>query len=205
MPVGGRPFHLQAVTDQDALLDQVRTDADLDAFPYGLMLWPAAVALAEAVWERGDALAGKRVLELGCGIGLAGLVAAARGARVVQTDYQEEALDLAARAARANGLPQIERRRGDWRDWPDDLTGFDLVIASDILYERSLHPALTALLPRLPAPDAPLWIADPLRPQAFDLLDDWERRGLWRLDLHSRTVAWDDGPREILIASLEAP
>lgn len=202
MAVGPQTFRLEAVADQDALLAGVRTDADLEAFPYGLMLWPSAIALAEAVWEAGDTLRGTRVLELGCGIGLAGLAAAARGARVTQTDYQPQALELAARAAALNGIDGVARRTGDWRDWPDTLTGFDRVIASDILYERGLHDALTVLLPRLPTPGGEVWIADPLRPQAIDLLDAWERGGLWSIDLQSRTVPWDGGVKEILLARL---
>src|SRR5262245_21110062 len=52
--------------------------------PYGIVLWPSAIALAHEVASR--ALDGARVLELGAGTGLPGIVAASAGARVVQTD-----------------------------------------------------------------------------------------------------------------------
>src|SRR5690349_7060332 len=52
--------------------------------PYGVVLWPAAIALAHELLTRD--LTGARILELGAGTGLPGIVAASRGARVVQTD-----------------------------------------------------------------------------------------------------------------------
>jgi len=196
--VGARDWLLEAVRDQDALLAEVDDDAGLAAFPYGLLLWPAAFALAEWIERKSTAMAGKRVLELGCGIGLAGLVAASHGADVVQTDWQPAVLDLAGRAARRNGIGAITRRVGDWRAWPDDLTGFDVVVGSDILYERTVHDALTELLPRLVLPEGEIWITDPQRPQAFELLERWERSGRFRIDLTSLDTQTDEGPREIL-------
>ena len=58
--------------------------------PYGIVLWPAAIALAHEIASR--QVAGMRVLELGAGTGLPGIVAASLGAHVVQTDKQELAL-----------------------------------------------------------------------------------------------------------------
>ena len=196
--VGSRTWTVEAVCDQDALLAGVVDDAQLDAFPYGLLLWPAASALAEWLDRQPEKLSGKRVLELGCGIGLAGLVAASHGADVVQTDWQQPVLELAERAARRNGVEHIERRLGDWRAWPPDLTGFDLVVGSDILYERSVHDALSDLLPSLIAPGGEIWITDPLRPQAFDLLDRWGREGRFRIGLDALETVTDTGNREIL-------
>src|SRR6476620_5935305 len=57
-----------------------------DRLPYGVALWPAAIALAHEMVARADTLKGKRILELGAGTGLAGIVAASLGGRVVQTD-----------------------------------------------------------------------------------------------------------------------
>ncbi|MBC8136018.1 MAG: 50S ribosomal protein L11 methyltransferase [Fibrella sp.] len=85
--------------------------------PYGIALWPAAVALAHelAALATEGALAGKRVLELGAGTGLPGIVAAALGAAaVVQTDSSEIALDLCRRNGRENGVMNIVYRRADW-------------------------------------------------------------------------------------------
>ncbi len=109
----------------------------------------------------GEPIAGVRVVELGCGLGLPSLVAARAGARVLATDRDPEALALLCRNAELNGV-RVETTVADWAD-PGDLiaTGpFDLTLAADVLYELRSVEQLAALLPRL-APEALL--ADPGR------------------------------------------
>lgn len=107
---------------------------------------------------------GRRVLELGCGLGVPSLVAARAGASVLATDADPDALDLLRRNATLNEVP-LETARVDWAA-PGDLVDrapFDLVLAADVMYEREAVAPLLELLPRL-APEA--WIADPGRPHA---------------------------------------
>lgn len=203
--VGGRKWIVDAVVDQDALLADVKDDAQLATFPYGLLLWPSASALATWIDRDRSQLPGKRVLEIGCGIGLAGLVAASHGASVTQTDWQDPVLALARRAAEINCVGGIETRLADWRAWPSDLHGFDWVIGSDVLYERSVHEPLTELLSRLVRDGSIVRLTDPLRPQAFDILDRWEKEGRFRIDLESLTANDGESEREILGIRLAAP
>jgi predicted nicotinamide N-methyase len=140
------------------------------------------VALASAL--DGEALEGKRVVELGCGLGLPGIVAARAGASVLATDASEEALTLAARNAGENGV-WLETAAVDWAE-PAALlerAPFDLVLAADILYEESSAAPLLSLLPRL-APEA--WVADPGRPTAAAFLEEAKRR--WRVETSTRGV-----------------
>jgi methyltransferase-like protein 23 len=88
-----------------------------DRLPYGVALWPSAIVLAREVAARADELRGKRVLELGAGTGLPGIVAAAMGASVVQTDLQEMTLSVCMRNAERNGVTGIEYRQADWANW----------------------------------------------------------------------------------------
>jgi len=135
--------------------------------PYWSVLWRSGVALAREL-DR-DAVGGRRVVELGCGLALPSIAAARSGATVLATDVDDEALALAARNARANDV-RIETAKVDWAA-PSELVRlgpFDLVVAADVLYERSSVPRLLALLPRL-APEA--WIADPGRPAAEAFLE----------------------------------
>ena len=78
---------------------------------------------------------GRRLLELGCGIGLVSLVAAAAGFRVLATDYYADALGIHGRQCPRHGLRGVDTRLVDWRKLPDDLGTFDVVAASDVLYE----------------------------------------------------------------------
>jgi predicted nicotinamide N-methyase len=112
----------------DALIDEQAFAQD-EFLPYWAELWPAATALAAALPD----VAGLRVVELGCGLGVPSLIAAARGARVTATDWAADAIELLRQNADRNGLVlQAEVR--DWREsWQER---FDLVLAADVLYER---------------------------------------------------------------------
>lgn len=90
------------------------------------------------------------MVELGCGLGVPALVAAARGADVTAVDWADDAVELLRENARRNGLaPTVERR--DWREpWPER---FELALAADVLYERrNVEPVLARL--RELAPEA---------------------------------------------------
>jgi predicted nicotinamide N-methyase len=198
--IGGRSWRLSAVEDQDALMESVQTDADLEQFPYGLLLWESAIGMAERLAEEPELAAGKRVLELGAGVGLPGLVAHALGAAgVTQTDYQSETLDLARINAAQNGIGNgaIRYLLADWRDFGrQEATAaaaaaarYDLILGSDVLYERTLHGALARILTNFLAPGGSVLLSDPLRPQAIEFADQMERSGEWSLTLESRLVA----------------
>ena len=171
-------LELSAAPDVDQLLLE---DLDLDRIPYWSFLWSAAPALARWLVERGG-WEGVPVLELGCGVGLAGMAAAALGARVTQTDYFPEALVLSRENARRNGIEGVRYAAADWRAWP--LRGtWPLLLGSDITYERTLHDALLATLGRSLAPGGTAYLADPGRPMSLDFFTGAEGAG-WRVELH---------------------
>ncbi|HEY0254274.1 MAG TPA: 50S ribosomal protein L11 methyltransferase, partial [Kofleriaceae bacterium] len=114
------------------------------ARPYGIVLWPAAIALAHELATR--QLAGKKVLELGAGTGLPGLVARSLGADVVQTDRQNLVLHVCKLNAERNRIA-VAQQLADWTAWTDETT-YDLIIGSDILYAAALHPYLEAIFTR---------------------------------------------------------
>lgn len=196
LSVAGRTWSIRCVTDQDALMARVHTDEDLANFPFGMLLWASAHALALRLAEEPSLVAGKRVLELGAGVGYVGLVAAHLGAaEVVQTDYHPDCLELCRQNAVLNTIRHVTVRTGDWRTWPKELVGFDLVIGTDILYERTLHPTLTALLPTL---GKPLLLSDPLRPAALEFLENREAEG-WRIQTEARRVDWAGEQRDTML------
>jgi predicted nicotinamide N-methyase len=150
--------------------------------PYWAVLWRSGVALAGEL--DGEALRGRRVVELGCGLAVPSITAARRGAAVLATDACDEALALAERNARANGV-RIETAAVDWAE-PGELVGrgpFDLVLAADVLYERAAVATLLALLPRLAAE---AWVADPGRPAAEAFIEQASRR--WAVETSARGI-----------------
>ena len=150
--------------------------------PYWSILWRSGVALAREL--ESIPLEGRRVVELGCGLGVPSLAAARAGAEVVATDTEALALELLERNAAATGV-RIETARVEWAE-PEELIEwgpFDLVVASDVLYERPNVARLLKLLPQL-APEA--WIAEPGRPAAEPFLEQAEKR--WQIDTTIRGV-----------------
>jgi predicted nicotinamide N-methyase len=150
--------------------------------PYWSVLWRSGVALAREV--SGMPLAGRRIVELGCGLGAPSLAAAASGASVLATDSNPKALALVDRSAQLNGV-ELETAAVEWSD-PNvllDRAPFDLVLGADVLYERQSVAPLLSLLPRL-APEA--LIADPGRPASGAFLERaWER---WSVESRRRGV-----------------
>ena len=150
--------------------------------PYWSVLWRSGVALAREL--DGVALRGLDVLELGCGLAVPSIAAARAGAAVLATDACPEALALVAQNARANDV-RVETATVDWGE-PKELlkrAPFDLVLAADVLYERTSIGVLLSLLPRL-APQA--WLADPGRPAADAFLEEASRR--WPVETRVRDV-----------------
>ena len=168
--IGGHEYAFRRPPSAEALIDEREYERD-ERLPYWAELWPSGVVLAEALAAMD--LAGRRVVELGCGLALPSLVALRAGADVLATDWYPEALRVAAENARTAVGAELATMLVDWRDPPAGLLTrrADLVIGADVLYEARNGVALAALLPRLVARDGAVVIADPRRPDARHLLD----------------------------------
>ena len=140
--------------------------------PYWSVLWRSGLALAREL--DGMQLRGRRIVELGCGLGLPSIAAARAGAEVLATDACPDALELVAHNADANHV-RVETATLDWSNpgEPAAQARFDLVLAADVLYERGSVAPLLSLLPDL-APEA--WVADPGRPAAGAFVEEARRR-----------------------------
>jgi predicted nicotinamide N-methyase len=161
--VGDRPVSIWRPPDMESLIDLAAFEAD-ERIPYWADVWESAIVLAEDLAAMDGA--GKTLLELGCGLGLPSLVAARAGFTVTATDYEETALEGVRYNAERNRIGGLRTLVLDWRNLPDDLGTFDLVVAADVLYETH-HPAvLAATILRTLAPSGLGLIADPCRAKA---------------------------------------
>jgi ETFB lysine methyltransferase len=144
----------------DALIDEAEFEAD-ERLPYWADLWPSAQILAGEV--RTMRLAGQRVLELGCGMGLVAVAAALAGGDVTATDYYEDAILFAKlNVAEATGTT-IATRMVDWTNMPTDLGKFDVVLASDVLYEPRYAALVAGAIASTLARGGEAIVADPGR------------------------------------------
>lgn len=148
--------------DWPALLDAERAASREP--PFWAVTWPAGEALARFVAER--RLAGRRVLDLGCGLGLASVVAARAGADVLAVDASGDGVTFAAENFSLNGVV-ADAAVCSWTDPALADTGpFDLVLGGDVLYSRPAATALLAALAALLAGGAQAWFTDPGRATA---------------------------------------
>jgi predicted nicotinamide N-methyase len=176
--VRGRAYRILHPASADDLIDEEEFELD-ERLPYWAELWPSAIALARDL--AGRDLAGKRCIELGCGVGLPSVAALSRGARVTATDHYEAALDFARYNALANLGRELSTALLDWHaPRAESLGGFDLVLAADVLYERRNAESLAALVPDLLAPGGEVMLADPGRNEAERFLKLMQERGLSR-------------------------
>ena len=166
IPVNGRDLRLLRPRDAEALLDEHAFEHE-EYLPYWAELWPSSLALARAIGGR--ALKGARTLELGCGLGLPSIAAALAGGRVLATDWSSEAIRMTETNAERNDAA-LETLVCSWSE-PAPLlerAPWDLVLASDVLYEARNGEALLALLPQL---GRDIWLADPGRKAAERFLE----------------------------------
>ena len=147
-----------------------------ERLPYWADVWPSSIVLAGKLLELNGR--GKTALELGCGVGLSTLAATSAGFDVLSTDYYEDALDV-TRANVFRNLGKIARTRlVDWRHLPLDLGTFDLIFASDVLYETEYAELLPILFRGLLAPTGIALIADPGRVAAPVFVEACAKHGL---------------------------
>ena len=165
MHVGGDPWRLRVLSDTSQFADPDGHGEALgiSSAQWSLFgqLWPAGQLLAQAM--HGFDVAGKRVLELGCGIGLASLVLQRRGAEVTASDVHPLAESFLAYNAALNGLDAVAYRQLRWNVPLPTLGRFDLVIASDVLYEPAQVQMLAGVVERHADARAEVLVTDPGR------------------------------------------
>lgn len=158
--VGNRSFSILKPANADDLIREEDFVKD-ERLPYWADVWPSSIVLAEELLAVNGR--GKTALELGCGVGLSTLAARSSGFDVLSTDYYEDALDV-TRANVFRNLGILARTRlVDWRHLPRDLGRFDLVFASDVLYENEYAALLPVILDNVIGPGGMALIADPGR------------------------------------------
>jgi predicted nicotinamide N-methyase len=158
----------------DPLGDALQQGISSASWPLFGLLWPSGALLAARLARR-PVREGERILELGCGLALASLVGHRRGADVTASDSHPLAQSFLVENLRLNALAPMKYRHGHWGGVApaparagipaaDALGGrFELIIGSDLLYDRDASAALADAIARHAAPQAEVWIVDPDR------------------------------------------
>jgi predicted nicotinamide N-methyase len=175
IPIRGRLVTIHHPRNADDLIDE-HAFAEDDRLPYWADIWPSARILAERI--AGETVNDRRYLELGCGSGLVSVAAAIAGFDITATDYYEEALRFTALNVLVNTGVLIDTRIADWRRFPHDIGRFDLVVASDVLYEPAHAALIAAVLDRTLTGRGTAMIADPGRLAAPQFVEECKERGM---------------------------
>jgi ETFB lysine methyltransferase len=198
LTIAGRKYDLLRPRNIDELISEEDFDLD-ERIPYWADCWPSSRVLAERLLrEQGQ---NRRLLELGCGIGLASLAAAQVGFDVLATDYYAEALEFTSANAARHALGHVDTRLVDWRKLPDDLGRFDVVAASDVLYERHHPPLVAAALARTLSAGGLGLLTDPGRRTAGSFIDDCATLGLRAKCVQQ--IAAEHGDSQFTVSILE--
>jgi predicted nicotinamide N-methyase len=207
--LGSVQLNFTRIADPNRVLDQIVEDLDRQErggrpvanppLPYWAELWDSAAAIGTII-ARMKFDRPTNVLDLGCGMGLAGLVAAARGARVMFADLEAAALLF----ARLNSMAfenRVRTRRLDWRT--DRLNEkFDLILGADILYERQQWEFLSEFWKSHLATGGCVLLGEPGRQTGGEFLAWVKPRG-WALEEDSQAVATRARPIRIFRLRLQ--
>jgi predicted nicotinamide N-methyase len=194
--IGHLDLRFTRIREPDRVLDQIvaeedrreritgtRKDGDELHLPYWAELWDSSFGLGTFLAEHGTRAS--NVLDLGCGMGLSGLVAAALGARVTLVDLEAPALLF----ARVNTLPYDDRAHVRKLDWRRDRLDqrFDLILGADVLYERGQWEHLEPFWRAHVAPGGSVLLGEPGR-QTGDMFPEWIVARGWALERFEQMV-----------------
>lgn len=187
-------FELTTVAEMNDLIDEITSEefsAD-ERLPYWAELWHSSIALSERLLEMNTSMVGKSVLDLGCGLGLTGIVAAQLGGCVTFTDIAEDALAFSRynlmRNCDAQAVARCTFETIDWRLHPRKT--WDVILAADVIYETRMMYPLLQFFQRALSSGGCILLAEPHRAVAENFLPTILRAGF---TTHSseKEVLWD--------------
>jgi predicted nicotinamide N-methyase len=170
LKIRGRRFTLLTPKSIEEYID---SENPLQDFPLWAKAW-------EASWVLADFLAGlpaepeKRFLEIGCGLGLVGVVAASFGHKVVMTEHNPDALPFARANAELNHCSGVEVIDLDWNS-PSLYGRFDYIVGSEVVYHEKDFEPLKNLFERLLKPEGEVILCEGIRKTSLGFFKEMQR------------------------------
>ncbi len=201
--IGDRQIKLTIVDDPDRFLDTLsREDCDGRLYlPYWTYLWESSIGLARHASELGNTIAGQHILEIGCGFGLAGIVASQVGAEVIFSDFEYDALLFAQHNAQQNGIRSVDYVQVDWNT-PCFQCQFDVILASDVIYEEQNWHPIVQLLKNYLKPDGIAIFSEPNRKNAGGFFKDIRKNG-FTFEKFTCFVTLDNKERQVNLYTIQ--
>jgi predicted nicotinamide N-methyase len=182
--LNGVSLDLEMLVDIDVTIDRLfdlyqaqgKTELFEEMCPYFGTLWPAGRVLAEFI-SATPLPAESRILEVGCGLALPALYLAKRGLTVHATDVHPDVPTFLEHNRKLNAVHGPTFTSVDWRTNNGENPIWDLVLASDVLYDKTQPASLLAFLRKSVAPGGRVLLADPGRTYVQGFFDDAAQQG----------------------------
>jgi predicted nicotinamide N-methyase len=180
--IEGLAVDIERITNIDALYEELvakgenHEDFKDERIPYWAELWASALALSQYLVASKIDFKGKKILEIGAGLGLPSIVAAKLGAEVCVTDYLPEAVEFSRQNFQINNLSNAKFDVLDWRN-PDETFAAEIVLAADIAYENRMFEYLPIAFKTLCKPGGTIFLSEPNRGLAHFFLEDLHNKG----------------------------
>ncbi|MFT5729075.1 MAG: putative nicotinamide N-methyase [Desulforhopalus sp.] len=165
LKVSGNTVRILKVADLEEFLDGKDPLADVSEFPFWIRLWDAAMILSYVLGAQTETK-GKRLLELGAGLGAPGLAAAAAGFDVTLSDYENIIMDFQKVSAAASGLTNVEFSYLDWLN-PPEIEPFDVLAGAEILFRDEFFEPLLNIFKTCLKPDGMIYLAHDSKRQSL--------------------------------------
>ena len=158
-----------SISDLEPVLKGKDPFKDVSSFPFWVKLWESAMVLADVAATLNPEN-GPRLLELGAGLGVPGLVAARRGFDVTLSDYEKLPKDFQRISAAANKI-KVAIQHLDWTK-PPEIEKFDVILGAEILYKNDVPKPLLKVMGKMIKPGGAIYLAhDQRRKTLYEFLD----------------------------------
>jgi predicted nicotinamide N-methyase len=162
---GTTDIHVRTLRDKQQFHDKddIAKDLGISSATWSLfgVVWPSSEVLAHFIYEYNTK--NKRILELGCGIGLSSLILNHLNADITATDYHPEVEQYLLKNTQLNHDQMVPFVRTDWKDEENGLDSYDLIIGSDVLYESNHAELLSNFINKHANEGCEVFIVDPGR------------------------------------------
>lgn len=196
LDLDGLAVTLTHITNIDELLDALiekgedHEDYRDQRIPYWADLWHSAIALGKYLVREKVIQPGQKVTEIGCGLGLPGIVAGLLGADVLLTDYLAEPLAFLKINWEQNSKVPLNTLQMDWRQ-PAKHLQTDLLLASDVAYEERFFADLAKAFKGMMQPGGRIILTEPSRAMARGFIEQLQQHPDYQLQLTREDILWN--------------
>lgn len=200
--IADKVLKILQIKDLEGYLEQLIEvkSAGFKDLPYWSQLWDASFMLAYFLGKQ-QVVLGQKMLEIGTGLGIVGIYTALCGHQVTITDIDDDALRFAKINALLNGLPALDVRKLDWSD-PDFNEQYDVIIGSEVIYDRESYPILVQFLRRALAPGGIIFLAKDATLRASTFFEQLTR--YFEFKQTTQTMRVDDESRQIVLYAIRS-